>query len=256
MATQFNQRKARKAFREPRKTAQLDQWYRKRLSEVADVVDKIASAYDEVDDPMEAAGLISKRLLDYSTTLDDWAKSISRTMITRAGAADLDVWMKVGKNLSKQTRALLRGAIGTQFDTLQSAQVELIKSLPREAAEKVHAWTRDGLDKGQLSASRASSAQIQRPVRSASHEQRQHAPVPTSPGLDAKPWALAITDGTPSATAMFALCTRSSTAPSSAGTIRPFAMSDVVEYLLGVTLGASLIVAAGLSHSLSKTLRN
>ena len=98
---------------------------------------------------MQAAGLISDRLLKYSDSLDEWAKSISSTMIERAGAADYAVWMQVAKGLSKQTKALLKGAIGTRFDTLQEEQVKLIKSLPREAAEKVHQWTREGLSKGQ-----------------------------------------------------------------------------------------------------------
>lgn len=100
-------------------------------------------------DPLEAAALVTARLVEYSQTLDEWSKKVSKTMIDRAGAADMAVWKKVGKNLSHQTRELLKGAIGTQYATLQAEQVTLIKSIPLEAAKKVHEWTQDGLAKGQ-----------------------------------------------------------------------------------------------------------
>lgn len=70
-------------------------------------------------------------------------------MITDCSEADYQTWLKVGQQISNATRRLLSSeSVGDVFQRLQQEEVELITSLPREAAEKVHEWTKEGLAKG------------------------------------------------------------------------------------------------------------
>ena len=105
--------------------------------------------YDETD-PEGMAALIQERLFSYSDTIDAWANAVAETMIKRAAQADYDVWKKVGQDLSADMKRKLReeGA-GTIFKKLQADQVDLIKSIPRTAAERVHDWATKAMTEGQ-----------------------------------------------------------------------------------------------------------
>lgn len=62
-------------------------------------------------------------------------------MLKRAGAADFETWKLVGGELSAETRKRLKDALtGKAYEDLQNLQVDLIKSLPREAAERFRRW--------------------------------------------------------------------------------------------------------------------
>ena len=71
-------------------------------------------------------------------------------MIQEAADADYQVWLKVGQKISRATRELLKES-GTSdvFKRVQSEEVDLIRSLPLEAAIKVQEWTKEGLATGE-----------------------------------------------------------------------------------------------------------
>ena len=136
------------AFREPRKTAGNRRWYEKQLLKVVTEITRI-SKIGKDDDPIIMAADISGRLEDYAGKLVDWAKEIARKMIIDADEADYQTWLKVGKKISNNVKRQLREPLGAVYDQLQADEVELITSLPLEAAKKVHEWTREGLSTGQ-----------------------------------------------------------------------------------------------------------
>lgn len=113
------------------------------------MVDLIASEAYEENNPEGMAAQIQGRLFSYAETIDEWALSVSATMLKRAAQADYDVWRKVGKELSADMKKKLKeeGA-GTTFRRLQAEQVRLIKSIPRTAAERVAKWAADGMTEG------------------------------------------------------------------------------------------------------------
>ena len=116
---------------------------------IARQVDLIARLYRDETDPERAAALMQERLFSYAEFIAPWAEQVAALMCEQASKADYDTWLELGDGLSKATRERLKtAAIGPVFDRLQAEQVDLITSLPREAAETVHEWTRDGLDKG------------------------------------------------------------------------------------------------------------
>ena len=99
---------------------------------------------------MEAAAVIQRRLFDYSDQLRDWAADVGGLMVKRTAKIDYDTWLRVGEGISRQTRKLLKSkAVGAEYSRLQQSQIDLITSLPRQAAQDVQEWVKDGLSKGQ-----------------------------------------------------------------------------------------------------------
>ena len=150
-------RKARR-FREPTATAAIDRWYRKKLRQLAKVVAQIGSEYAAEENPLIAADRIQGRLFSYADTLDQWASEVAATMLERVALADFKVWKDMGRKAWEETgqrvgaatlKALRSDAVAPTFSKLQLEQVELIKSLPREAGLKVHEWATEGLARGQ-----------------------------------------------------------------------------------------------------------
>lgn len=119
------------------------------MKAISKQVARIAAEYKEDTDPISAAAAISKRLFDYSVSLDEWAMSVSDLLLKRVGADDYNTWERTAAKISRGTKAKLKDAvIGAEYSRLQREQVELIKSLPLEAAKKVHEWTKASLSEG------------------------------------------------------------------------------------------------------------
>ena len=143
-----SERKARTAFREPTRTVKIKRWYQGQLLKVVEQIAKLSEQSD-ADDPIVAAAEISAQLNAYSGRLRDWAREIAAKMIVDVADADYQAWMKVGKDVSNATRRMLSSeSVGVVFQRLQDEEVELITSLPREAAENVHEWTKESLARG------------------------------------------------------------------------------------------------------------
>lgn len=123
---------------------------------IAKQVKLIASEYDEDTDPISAAAAISRRLFDYSVSLDEWAATVADTMLKRVASDDYSTWMKTAEKISKSTKQKLKDAvIGPEYARLQREQIDLIKSIPLSATEKVHEWTKTSLSEGERPATLA-----------------------------------------------------------------------------------------------------
>lgn len=146
---QISRKKSRTAFREPTRTARLNRWYLNQLLKVCDQIAGVVSSIDEKD-PILYSGLVQSALNAYAGTLTEWATDVSAKMIQEAADADYQVWLKVGQKISRATRELLKES-GTSdvFRRVQSEEVDLIRSLPLEAAIKVQEWTKEGLATGE-----------------------------------------------------------------------------------------------------------
>ena len=119
------------------------------MLKVVDNIIGITTSIEETD-PIIYSAKVQAALNAYSGVLHDWAVDVSAKMIQEASDIDFAVWMAVGKKISRATRKLLKES-GTSdvFKALQQEQVTLIKSLPLEASQKVHGWTKEGLSKGE-----------------------------------------------------------------------------------------------------------
>ena len=85
-------------------------------------------------------------LESYSRALDEWARGASLRMLTEVNRRDRDAFLERSKDISQALRDEIRGAdTGRVMQSLLAEQVELIKSLPLEAAQRVHKLTIEGL---------------------------------------------------------------------------------------------------------------
>lgn len=100
--------------------------------------------------PAKIADLVQGRLFTYADSITEWAERVSGIFLRKAEKADYEDWKKLSEKLGKETRKILKehGKGGT-FRALQSEQIILIKSLPQDAAKKVHEWAVEGMHKGE-----------------------------------------------------------------------------------------------------------
>lgn len=93
-------------------------------------------------------------LESYAESLTPWARRTAANMLHGVDIADRYAWRTLGESISLQLRYDLASApIGGAIANMLDEQVTLIKSLPIEAARRVHDLTMEGL----LNSTRASA---------------------------------------------------------------------------------------------------
>lgn len=91
-------------------------------------------------------------LREYAKTIDPWARSVAAYMLADVARRDKAMWKRTSAEIGKELRREIDQApTGAILSSLQEQQVTLIKSLPLEAAERVHELSLEGL----LSSTRA-----------------------------------------------------------------------------------------------------
>ena len=85
-------------------------------------------------------------LSNYAELITPWARSVAAFMVADVERRDSRMWIEHGKEMGKALRVELQQApTGMLYSALMAEQVVLIKSLPLEAAERVHKLTTAGL---------------------------------------------------------------------------------------------------------------
>lgn len=133
--------------------------YGVQLRKIAREVGRIIDGYPPGDPAVEP--LIRLALRKYAELITPWAQTTAAAMLVDVSRRDEKVWQKLAENMGAAMRLELRTApTGAVFRQLQAEQVQLITSLPLEAAQRVHKLTMEGLS----DATRASeiSAEIMR----------------------------------------------------------------------------------------------
>lgn len=89
---------------------------------------------------------IRKLLTEYSRLLTPWAEVQAAGMLADVAHRDRKLWNSVTANMSQALRQeLVNAPTGATLRQLQAEQVRLIKSIPLEAAERVHKLTYEAL---------------------------------------------------------------------------------------------------------------
>ncbi len=143
MPTAYEQRQQRKAARERFwKARRAEISFRRRLLSVANQIDHIVRA---VDDPNEIIALLT----EWSHILNPWARAVATKMITEVSARDLKAWNELGREMGRALQREIRQApTGQALRGYLAEQVDLITSLPLEAAQRVHKLTLRGITEG------------------------------------------------------------------------------------------------------------
>lgn len=119
--------------------------YSRALLLVADQVEALLAGYDgrNID-------RIGQRLDSYADILDDWAAHVARGMFADVDTKNRRFWRSMSQEIGVQmARQLAETDIGVTVTQSLDAQVQLIKSLPRQAAEQAHEYVREAALKGQ-----------------------------------------------------------------------------------------------------------
>lgn len=122
--------------------------YNTRLRGVAKAIDHIIKGYYSATDVISMFDTMKVRsALDrYAELLAPWARSVAGYMLADVARRNLTQWEANSKGMGRALRAEIQQApTGMLLHALQDDQVELITSLPRVAAERVHALSQQAL---------------------------------------------------------------------------------------------------------------
>lgn len=134
--------------RNPLRLTRLERQYGGQLKLVAQMVGSIVHGGYREDDPGSVTGIIETLQL-YADALDGWARNTAARMIAEAAGADYKAWRERAAEMSTAlSRELKNAPTGQVYARLMAEQVELIKSLPLDAAQRVHKLSAEGLQSG------------------------------------------------------------------------------------------------------------
>lgn len=98
---------------------------------------------------VEALPSLNHMLRRYSDALHEWALHTALRMLTAVDRRDATAWAEHSKEMGLALRQEIRNApVGQTLQKLLGEQVTLIKSLPLEAAKRVHDLTLQGIEDG------------------------------------------------------------------------------------------------------------
>lgn len=119
----------------------IERDFAKHLRKIAASVGHKVEQFD-VDDPAQMTAL-EHLLRSYAELIKPWAVAVSKRMLTDVSRKDEREWKKVSKGMSESIKTELRKSspVGKLLRALQAEQVDLITSLPLEAAQRVHELT-------------------------------------------------------------------------------------------------------------------
>ncbi|MDE1905286.1 MAG: minor capsid protein [Rhodospirillales bacterium] len=117
------------------------------LRQVAKHVGALVQAFEP--GRQEDLPTLTDMLRRYSDALQDWAVRTAGRMLSTVDKRDQSTWAEHSREMALSMREEIRNApTGKVLQRLLSEQVTLIKSLPIEAAERVHRLTLQGLEDG------------------------------------------------------------------------------------------------------------
>ena len=143
-------RKAKERFAVANK---LEREYLHQMRELARHIDHLVRVSVRKDMSVDELNRVSDRLRNllrqYSNTITPWANNLAKKMVNRIVSVDERAWIQLSKEMGAELRKEINSAPTKEMiDEFNRKQVELITSLPLEAAERVRKMTLEGIIKG------------------------------------------------------------------------------------------------------------
>ncbi|MPV69457.1 phage minor head protein [Burkholderia sp. BE17] len=121
--------------------------YSLQLRKIAEQVGVLVNGFPAGD--ASFAPTIEELLRRYAEALAPWAEATAARMLADLNRRDEQAWMQQAADMSRALRDEIRGAAtGETMRALMAEQVTLIKSIPLDAAERVHRLTIEGMVDG------------------------------------------------------------------------------------------------------------
>src|SRR5574340_1083405 len=128
--------------KQPGKPLHAERYYMRQLKRLARHVGHIISGFP-AGDP-STVPTISDMLRKYAEALVPWAEVTARRMIEEVDRRNVAHWKKISGEMSAHLRReILTAPTGETMHKLMDEQVNLIKSIPLDAAKRVHKLTID-----------------------------------------------------------------------------------------------------------------
>nr|DAO31937.1 MAG TPA: Minor capsid component [Caudoviricetes sp.] len=110
--------------------------YRKSLLAIANQIGQIVDG--TYDGSQASADSISKTLVDYSEVISDWADQVGRRMFAQVEQEEWNQWKSVSEEIGAGLRDVVGNTpVGQVAQDIVYRQIQLMKSLPLEAADRV-----------------------------------------------------------------------------------------------------------------------
>lgn len=119
------------------KSSRLQLSYERSLRSVAREVNRLIKGYDPKD--IYQAEKLKRALFSYADILEPWARNTVGRLLDAAAAQDARAWKQYTTNMGTALRnQVLNTAMGDTFKKLLDVNIQLIKSIPIEAAQRVN----------------------------------------------------------------------------------------------------------------------
>ena len=120
------------------------------------------------DGRLNNVSALIRALLRYSDIIDPWARSVSDTMVADVQRRDISLWRQAGSVIGQELkREILYAPTGAIMNQLQEEQVALIKSIPKDAAERVQRYAEMNIVNGERASEIAKAIMAQEHVSKA-----------------------------------------------------------------------------------------
>jgi len=124
--------------------ARAERTYARQLKGVGAHVGQIIAGFEPGD--IAAFPSLHELLERYALALEPWATRTASQMLNEVNDADRESWRALGNAISQSLKFEIEHApVGDRMRELLGEQVDLIQSIPRQAAERVHELTIKGL---------------------------------------------------------------------------------------------------------------
>jgi len=131
----INKKEAQALFTAGRKTEAM---YSRQLRSLAREIGRLIRGFDLKAKPGDAAKL-EKVLRSYADTIDPWARSVAEKIVRDVERRDYRMWRKISQEIGRELHKEIEQApTGHAMQKLMADQVDLIKSIPLQAAQRVH----------------------------------------------------------------------------------------------------------------------
>lgn len=137
----------------------IEREFERKLRRIASHIGELIGGFDPLDSPEDVL-IIEEMMARYSASLHGWAKNTTDVIIHRTNKKDMKYWEGLSEKMSRQMRQTLKEApMSVALDAMQREQIELIKSLPTEAAARVRSLTEKAAASGERASEIASDLQ-------------------------------------------------------------------------------------------------
>lgn len=131
--------------RNPVKSGKVETQYARQLRRIARHVGDIIRAFPPGDPAVEP--VLRRMLSDYATTIGGWAHATASQMLQAVLKQEENAWAERTKGMAASIRREIMSApTGELMRERLGEQVTLIKSIPLDAAQRVHELTLKGLE--------------------------------------------------------------------------------------------------------------